>query len=125
MKDNKNNQKEFNTCLEDSSFAEMLQKKMEQQGTGSLISRFPDEQVTLLIDKRSKNRKDIIIENIMKLHQCVDCPVRRRATEKPHSIFARIHRWHRTWWPGWKIYQAGSHVRNCKTMANIIKTIEE
>jgi hypothetical protein len=39
---------------------------------------------------------------IEKLHKCSDCPIRRRAMEKPHSVFARIHRWHKNWWPGWK-----------------------
>jgi hypothetical protein len=24
----------------------------------------------------------------------------------PHSIFARLHAWHTTWWPGWKAHQA-------------------
>jgi hypothetical protein len=47
-----------------------------------------------------------MVESIMKLHRCEDCPIRRRAITKPHSLFSRIHGWHRTWWPGWKIYQA-------------------
>jgi hypothetical protein len=42
---------------------------------------------------------------IYKLHKCEDCPIRCQGMKKPHSIFARIHRWHKTWWPGWKIYQ--------------------
>jgi hypothetical protein len=45
------------------------------------------------------------VENLMKLHKCADCPIRCNAMKRPHSIFARIHRWHKTWWPGWKIYQ--------------------
>jgi hypothetical protein len=26
--------------------------------------------------------------------------------KRPHSIFARLHAWHTTWWPGWKAHQA-------------------
>ena len=51
------------------------------------------------------NRTDEMIESMMKLHRCADCPVRCKAIKKPHSLFARIHRWHTTWWPGWKIFQ--------------------
>jgi len=45
-----------------------------------------------------------LIESLMKLHKCADCPIRCKAMKQPHSIFARLHRWHMTWWPGWKIY---------------------
>jgi hypothetical protein len=51
------------------------------------------------------NRTDELVESIMKLHRCADCPIRCRAIKKPQSLFARIHRWHTTWWPGWKIFQ--------------------
>ena len=44
------------------------------------------------------------LESLMKLHKCADCPIRCYAVKQPRSIFARIHRWHITWWPGWKIY---------------------
>jgi len=47
-----------------------------------------------------------MIDAIMKLHRCEDCAIRCNAIKKPHSLYARIHRWHRTWWPGWKIYLA-------------------
>jgi hypothetical protein len=46
-----------------------------------------------------------MIESVMNLHRCEDCPIRCHAAKKPRSIFARIHHWHKTWWPGWKIYQ--------------------
>ncbi len=46
---------------------------------------------------------------IEKVHRCAECPIRRLAINRPHSLFARIHGWHRTWWPGWKAYQ----VRAC------------
>ncbi len=39
---------------------------------------------------------------IDKVHRCSDCPIRQLAIKQPHSIFARIHMWHKTWWPGWK-----------------------
>ena len=51
------------------------------------------------------SQNDLMI-NIMKLHPCSNCSIRCMAAEKPHSLFARIHRWHMTWWPGWNIYQA-------------------
>ena len=55
---------------------------------------------------QTMNMGDEIIENLMKLHPCASCSIRCKAIAKPHSLFARIHRWHKTWWPGWKIYQA-------------------
>ena len=50
-----------------------------------------------------------MIEQIMKLHPCATCTIRCKAIENPGSTYARIHRWHKTWWPGWKIYQAQTH----------------
>jgi len=47
-----------------------------------------------------------MVENVMKLHKCENCSIRCRGAAKPGSVAARIHRWHKTWWPGWKIYQA-------------------
>ena len=43
---------------------------------------------------------------IEKVHNCADCPIRKMAMKRPHSIFARLHAWHATWWPGWKAHQA-------------------
>ena len=43
---------------------------------------------------------------IEKIHRCADCPIRRLAMKRPRSIFARLHAWHTTWWPGWKAHQA-------------------
>ncbi len=43
---------------------------------------------------------------IEKVHRCADCPIRRQAVKQPHSVFSRLHRWHKTWWPGWKAHQA-------------------
>jgi hypothetical protein len=43
---------------------------------------------------------------IEKVHNCADCPIRKLGMKRPHSIFARLHAWHTTWWPGWKAHQA-------------------
>ena len=42
---------------------------------------------------------------IEKLHRCAECPIRKMAVKRPHSIFAVIHNRHRTWWLGWKAHQ--------------------
>jgi hypothetical protein len=52
-----------------------------------------------------------MVETIMKLHRCEDCPMRCHAAKKPRSLVARIHRWHTTWWPGWRIYQSEQRAR--------------
>ena len=51
---------------------------------------------------------------IERVHRCADCPIRQLAIKQPHSVFARLHAWHRTWWPGWKAHQA----RVCTLNAN-------
>ena len=43
---------------------------------------------------------------IDKIHSCTDCPIRRLGMKRPQSIFARLHAWHKNWWPGWKAHQA-------------------
>jgi hypothetical protein len=57
-----------------------------------------------------------MIESLMNIHKCADCPIRRKASRKPRSLFARIHRWHATWWPGWKLYLAELSARGAKAM---------
>ena len=60
-----------------------------------------------------------MIESLMKLHKCDDCPIRCKASRKPRSLFARIHRWHATWWPGWKFYQAELGARAAKASPRV------
>lgn len=43
---------------------------------------------------------------IDKVHSCTNCPIRKLAIKQPRSIFARLHSWHKIWWPGWKAHQA-------------------
>ena len=52
-----------------------------------------------------------MVDEMMKLHKCADCAIRCRAQARPGSLFARFHRWHKAWWPGWKIYQAELRAR--------------
>ncbi len=52
-----------------------------------------------------------MIASMMSLHRCEDCPIHCQAARKPRSIFARLHRWHMRWWPGWQIYQAELRAR--------------
>ena len=61
-----------------------------------------------------QNEVNEVIVNIMKLHQCSNCSIRCGAVAKPRSLFARIHRWHMKWWPGWKIYQAELRARSAR-----------
>jgi hypothetical protein len=117
MQAKKNNQKEFSTCLEDFLIAETMQKTMAQQGSDPVIKRFPGDKSTLAAGMNSKSRGTRIVESLMNLHRCADCPIRCRAVAKPHSLIARIHRWHKTWWPGWKIYQTELHVNAARTAA--------
>ncbi len=104
MEDKKNNQNGYSTCLEELPFAEALQKTKSQPEAGSLDCRVKDGRTGSQAEK--KNAGNAMIESIMNLHRCADCPIRHKAILKPHSLFSRIHGWHMTWWPGWKIYQA-------------------
>ena len=60
-----------------------------------------------------------MLDTILELHRCADCPVRCYAAKKPHSLLARLHRWHMTWWPGWKIYQAERHTRGANAAVRV------
>lgn len=37
---------------------------------------------------------------------CESCTLRQKAETKPKSFLSRLWRWHTTWCPGWKAYQA-------------------
>lgn len=45
-------------------------------------------------------------EQISEAPRCADCPLRKRAEEKPKSILGRLWYWHINWCPGWKAYQS-------------------
>ena len=45
-------------------------------------------------------------------HPCEACAIRAKADARPKSIMARLWRWHTTWCPGWKSYQA--HLQTTK-----------
>lgn len=55
---------------------------------------------------------------ITKVHRCEDCPIRCQAARRTGSIFYRIHRWHKTWWPGWQIYQEEQRGRRANTTSS-------
>ena len=38
--------------------------------------------------------------------QCATCKLRSYAERKPDTLIAKLWRWHTTWCPGWKAYQA-------------------
>jgi len=61
------------------------------------------------------NSRPEMVEQMMSLHRCADCPIRHRAAKEPRSIFGRVHRWHMRWWPGYKIYQR--ELRDCPARA--------
>lgn len=50
-------------------------------------------------------KNDQIQEN-EKTYGCETCPMRQKAEANPKSLMARLWRWHTTWCPGWKEYQA-------------------
>ena len=69
--------------------------------------------------KYQNNWRCEMIESLMKLHKCADCSIRCKASRKPGSLLARIHRWHATWWPGWKLYQAELGARAAKAAPRV------
>jgi hypothetical protein len=65
------------------------------------------------------NRRSEMIESLMNLHKCAGCSIRCKASRKPGSLLARIHRWHATWWPGWKLNQAELAARGVKAAPRV------
>ncbi|MCL4298348.1 MAG: hypothetical protein KJ077_21605 [Anaerolineae bacterium] len=41
-----------------------------------------------------------------KVYPCETCTMRIKAEANPKSFWSRVWRWHTTWCPGWKAYQA-------------------
>lgn len=44
--------------------------------------------------------------NEEKSFPCESCAMRQKAETNPKSFWARLWRWHTSWCPGWKAYQA-------------------
>jgi hypothetical protein len=44
--------------------------------------------------------------SLEKVFACETCPMRQKAEANPKTLKARLWRWHTTWCPGWKAYQA-------------------
>jgi len=61
MADKNETHKEFSTCFEKLPFVEMMQKRMDLQGKGSLWAG--------------------VMEKVTKLHSCPNCPIPCRAGE--------------------------------------------
>jgi hypothetical protein len=81
-------------------------------------AREDNAEILLDIENPIKRRNDML-ESLMNLHKCADCPIRRKASRKVSSLFARIHRWHATWWPGWKLYLAETSARGAKAKPRV------
>ena len=111
MADSANHRDRFSTCLEDSRFAETMQTRQNRQGTGPLLDRLAGQRAGRPTPRGTPNAEFGIVGSLMKLHRCSECPIRLRAIETHHPLFVRIHRWHMTWWPGWKIYLSECHAR--------------
>ncbi len=45
-------------------------------------------------------------QEIRKSTRCETCPIRAKAEANPQRLLSRLWRWHTTWCPGWRAYQA-------------------
>jgi hypothetical protein len=105
MKDGMDHRGEFGTCMEDLLVAEAMNKGKSRRETGSPFATPSDVPGRSKTDRKSGHSGQVIVETLLKAHRCSDCAIRRRAAGRPQSVPARIHRWHKSWWPGWKIHQ--------------------
>lgn len=58
----------------------------------------------LTFDQNRKKEKMDTKET--KVFPCETCPMRKKAEENPKGFMSRLWRWHTSWCPGWKAYQA-------------------
>jgi hypothetical protein len=65
------------------------------------------------LNSRIITRTGIMID---KVHNCADCPIRKAAAKRPGSLFAKMHNWHKNWWPGWQAHQT----RTCPLNSRVI-----
>jgi hypothetical protein len=112
MKTGTQNQEGFNTCLENPEFAEAMRVGMDRLFTGPSADTCMNGKRAATDAVETGDDTIGIVRSVMKLHPCSTCAIRRKAAAKPRSFFARMHRWHMTWWPGWKIHQAELHKRS-------------
>ena len=94
MQEPRNNQKEYSTCLEALPFAEAMQKPDSRPEDVSSGGRVNDGRTGSFSAKKTAG--NALLESIMNLHRCADCPIRRAAIRNPHSLFSRIHSGHAT-----------------------------
>jgi hypothetical protein len=108
MEDQMRRGQKFPACLENPEFARAIRRpETEADFDPRKINRI-GENGTSTAGSETGSRGRAIAQALMKVHPCSTCPIRRLAGERPGSLFARAHHWHRSWWPGWKIYTAES-----------------
>jgi hypothetical protein len=58
------------------------------------------------LEKKKKIMETNQTPSSEKVYGCETCPMRKKGEEKPKSLMGRLWRWHTSWCPGWKEYQA-------------------
>ncbi len=102
---------EVSTCLEDPDFAQAIRRERHQAECGVPENGVSDEKNGLQEAEKSVPPGRGIVGCVTRLHPCSGCMIRRLGEEKPGSLFSALHRWHKTWWPGWKIHLYENRVR--------------